>query len=258
MIKETSTCSYLMIIDTPRLCNDVAFLPPQENLAHPITCQPVIPPSAAPAWELARLDAQTREAERRLALEEKGTAKAKAKNKDTPNPLVDLSQSTKRPVIGGIEVGAHLLVGSEGKVIEKSVVVGGGKETFLGTVASSDGSQMSVEEMRKLMIKDPKDVERLKADVKKLAGRKGWRLDLLDTPRGREFRGIIDVEEDEEEGKEGGGGKKGKKGKDDGRKGKEDAAGKKGGMRKGEEEQNEEEEWEEVEEGSEEVYKDEL
>ena len=26
-IKETSTCSYLMVIHTPKLCNDLAFVP---------------------------------------------------------------------------------------------------------------------------------------------------------------------------------------------------------------------------------------
>ncbi|OTA36250.1 hypothetical protein BTJ68_05475 [Hortaea werneckii EXF-2000] len=29
LIKETSTCAYLMVIQTPRLCDDVAFLPPK-------------------------------------------------------------------------------------------------------------------------------------------------------------------------------------------------------------------------------------
>ncbi|KAF2133063.1 Pkinase-domain-containing protein [Dothidotthia symphoricarpi CBS 119687] len=246
MIKETSTCSYLMIVDTPRLCNDIAFQPPQENLAHPISCRPVVPASDLPAWETLRLEAQAREADRLAALK---LQKQKLKDappgalKDTSNPLRDLAQSAKRIVIGGIEVGAHQLVGSEGKVIEKSVVVGGGKETFLGTVASSDGSQMTAEQMRELMITDPKAVEKLKANLDKLAGRKGWKLDLVDTPRGREFRGIIEVDEEE----------KGKKGK--GEKKDEDKA-VKGGEGEAEEEYADEEE--DVQEGSEEVYKDEL
>ncbi|KAK3950174.1 glucosidase II beta subunit-like protein-domain-containing protein [Pseudoneurospora amorphoporcata] len=41
-IKEVTTCAYLMVIHTPRLCADVAFLPPKETKAHPITCQQVI------------------------------------------------------------------------------------------------------------------------------------------------------------------------------------------------------------------------
>ena len=41
-IKEVTTCAYLMVIHTPRLCADVAFLPPKETKAHPITCQQVV------------------------------------------------------------------------------------------------------------------------------------------------------------------------------------------------------------------------
>ncbi|KAF2187078.1 hypothetical protein K469DRAFT_749457 [Zopfia rhizophila CBS 207.26] len=239
MIKETSTCSYLMIIYTPRLCHDVAFLPPQENLAHPISCQPVIPESEIETWNIAKLEDKIRESERLLALEDE-------------NPLREMSagsegQIKRRPVIGGIEVGAQVLVGSEGKVIEKSVVVGGGKEVYIGTVASSDGKMMSAAEMRELKIQDPKDVEKLKRNLQKLAGRKGWKLDLVDTPRGREFRGIIEAEDQEEEREEGGGGERGSGGG-----GGSEEKGR--GMRKDEREEQQEEEVE----GSEEVYKDEL
>ena len=138
-----------------------------------------------------------------------------------------------RPTIGGIEVGAQRDVGSEGKVIEKSVVVGGGKEVYIGTVASSDGKTMNEKELKKLNIIDPKDVEKLKRDLQKLAGRKGWKLDLVDTPRGREFRGIIEAEDN------------------DGERGSE-----KKGKQKGEEGRRKRDE--EDDRGSEEVYKDEL
>lgn len=231
MIKETSTCSYLMIIYTPRLCNDVAFLPPQDDLAHPITCRPVIPDADMDSWILARLDSKTKEAERLMALE-------------NDNPLREMQEgaegnSKRRPIIGGIEVGAKALVGSEGKVIEKGVVVGGGKEVFIGTVASSDGKQMSKEKMKELKT-DPQDVEKLKQNLRQLAGRKRWKLDLVDTPRGREFRGILEADDEEEEGQTGSKGEK--ESNEDGSRHAADA-------------QNGEEE---AQEGSEEVYKDEL
>lgn len=262
MIKETSTCAYLMVIDTPRLCHDVAFLPPQKNLAHSITCQAVIPAADEEEWAAAAIEAKNREAERLLALLE-------ADDKANANPLRDISDglegSTKRgAIIGGIEVGAKSLVGSEGKVIEKSVVVGGGKETYVGTVASSDGAQMSKEEMKKLNIPDPKDVEKLKSNLRKLAGKKGWKLDLVDTPRGREFRGIIEAEDqDEKAPKE----DKGKKTKDAKKKQvdpekalpKRTAAGRQEPVEAmAEDEIADETEDDEVHEGSEEVYKDEL
>jgi protein OS-9 len=250
MIKETSTCSYLMIIDTPRLCNDVAFLPPQENSAHSITCQPVIPESEVDTWTAARIESDIREAERLIA--EHDTLNS--------NPLRDITEglegSTRRgPIIGGIEVGAQSLVGSEGRVIEKSVVVGGGKETYIGTVASSDGKQMSKEEMKKLNA-EPKDVEKFVGNLKKLAGRKGWKLDLVDTPRGREFRGIIEAEDQgedrersEEDKSEGmGSGKQKQKGKGND----------KDADRESERKAQDDREEDEGQEGSEEVYRDEL
>ncbi|KAH7379266.1 hypothetical protein DE146DRAFT_682394 [Phaeosphaeria sp. MPI-PUGE-AT-0046c] len=244
MIKEVSTCTYLMVVDTPRLCHDVAFHPPQDNLAHPITCQPVIPESQIEEWKTASIMAKINEAERLIAEHDDANS----------NPLREVTEglegSTKRgPIIGGIEVGAQALVGSEGKVIEKSVVVGGGKETYVGTVASSDGKQMSKEEMKKLNIMDPKDVEKFKGNLKKLAGRKAWKLDLVDTPRGREFRGIIEAEDVDEP-------KKAKKDKDE-KDGK--GAEKKKPSKEAEKQATEEaDDEEEVQEGSEEVYKDEL
>jgi protein OS-9 len=240
MIKETSTCSYLMVVDTPRLCRDVAFQPPQVNLAHSITCKSVIPDSEVDSWTAAQVSAKLSAAEHLIAA-------LNTPDDANTNPLRDVTEglegtSKRGPIIGGIEVGAQKYVGSEGKVIEKSVVVGGGKETFIGTVASSDGKQMSKEEMKKLNIVDPKDVETLKGNLKKLAGKKGWKLDLVDTPRGREFRGIIDAEEEGEGKVEGKGGKK------DTRK----------GEKREKEREEEQEEQEDEEQGSEEVYKDEL
>lgn len=263
MIKETSTCAYLMVIDTPRLCHDVAFLPPQKNLAHSITCQAVIPAADAEEWAAAALEAKLREAERLLAL-------AETEDNANTNPLRDitggLEGSTKRgPIIGGIEVGAQALVGSEGKVIEKSVVVGGGKEVYVGTVASSDGTQMSKEEMKRLNIPDPKDVEKLKSNLRKLAGKNGWKLDLVDTPKGREFRGIIETDDADDKapkGKNDGTDKEGKAAKDskvEKGTGKGTGAGKQDTDEAvAEEEEEGEGEGEEVYEGSEEVYKDEL
>lgn len=204
--------------------------------------------SQGDAWTAAKLEAGLREVESLLIAEHVDYVNS--------NPLRDVTEgaegSTKRgPIIGGIEVGAQALVGSEGKVIEKSVVVGGGKETYVGTVATSDGKQMSKEDIKKLNA-DPKDVEKLKGNLKKLAGRKGWKLDLVDTPRGREFRGIIEAE-DEGEGEKvaGSGGEKKEEGKTGGMgtgKGREEA----------EEARQGNDEDDEVQEGSEEVYKDEL
>ncbi|KAL8700330.1 MAG: hypothetical protein Q9201_005500, partial [Fulgogasparrea decipioides] len=92
-IKEVSTCSYLMVIYTPRLCNDVAFLPPRENKAAPITCQEILASTSdIPEWRAC-------------------------KQEDADRKLVAAS-SSGRPIVGGIEVGGMKLVGKEGQRIE--------------------------------------------------------------------------------------------------------------------------------------------
>ena len=230
MIKEVSTCSYLMVVYTPRLCNDVAFMPPQENLAHTISCQPVFSESEASDWATVnKLEDKVRETERLITEHENN------------NPLRELEEgaegnSKRGPVIGGIEVGAQVLVGSEGKIIEKSVVVGGGKEKFVGTLVSSDGKTMSVADLKKLNM-DPKDVEKLKRNSQKIAGKLDWRLDLMETPGGREFRLVMEADEEDV-----------KEVKDKAR----------GMKREGEQDVKGLDDTEEEREGSEETYKDEL
>jgi protein OS-9 len=241
MIKETSTCSYLMVIQTPRLCSDVAFLPPQENLAHPISCRPVIPEADVDEWTLQKLEGTIRESEQRLA------------ELENENPLRDMEKgadgrSKKRPVIGGIEVGAQKWVGSEGKVLEKSAIVGGGPEKFIATIATSSGYQMTNEEMKKLGIKDPDDVVTWKNKLAKKS-KNAWKLDLVDTARGPEFRWMEEEYEEEpnldDKADKGQGGPKSNSRDQSNRK-----DGK--GTRQGKQEEAE------SEEGSEEVFKDEL
>ncbi|KAL8335702.1 hypothetical protein RB601_008653 [Gaeumannomyces tritici] len=41
-IKEVTTCTYLMMVQTPRLCEDGAFRPPKPVRSHPITCRRVV------------------------------------------------------------------------------------------------------------------------------------------------------------------------------------------------------------------------
>ncbi|KAL8640687.1 MAG: hypothetical protein Q9226_008717, partial [Calogaya cf. arnoldii] len=129
-IKEVSTCSYLMVIYTPRLCNDVAFLPPRENKAAPITCQEILASTSdIPEWRQRKQN----EAERKLVA----------------------ASSSGRPVVGGIEVGGMKLVGKEGQRIETppstafNMRNGNGKddvkaETLAAQESVEDGGKMTV------------------------------------------------------------------------------------------------------------------
>ncbi|THX24507.1 hypothetical protein D6C77_08106 [Aureobasidium pullulans] len=171
LIKEVATCAYLMVIQTPRLCNDVAFQPPQKDRANKIACSPILAEDQVPEYEAGIAAASDILA---------ATA---------PNPTVD-SQS-KGPInIGGITVGAHKWV-PEGSKIEKSAIVGGSKEKFVETIADSFGKAMSAEELKRLGLGDAKSVEKLKKELEKIAGGQGWELKVFDTPDGREYRGVL-------------------------------------------------------------------
>lgn len=179
-----------MVIQTPRLCNDVAFLPPQKDQANPVKCSPILREDEVEDYER---DLKALKAAEREAKVWKATAEAAAALGGTGYEPLDLP-------VGDIFVGEHRLV-PEGQKIEKSSIVGGtGKETYIDTVASSDGRILAKEDLEKLGLGDPKAVEKLKKELEKIAQGQNWKLDVIDTPRGREYRGIIGDEEEEKEG----------------------------------------------------------
>jgi protein OS-9 len=173
-----ATCAYLMVIQTPRLCNDVAFQPPQKDLANKISCSPILSDDQIPEYEASLAAASDVLAE------------------DIPNPFTE-GQSTAPASIGGIVIGAHKLI-PEGSKIEKSAIVGGGKDKFIETIANSLGKLMSAEDLKRLGLGDAKRVEKLKKELEKMAGGKSWELNVFDTPEGRELRGVL-LEEGEED-----------------------------------------------------------
>jgi hypothetical protein len=170
-IKEVTTCSYLMVIYTPRLCNDVAFLPPREDNANPIICQEVVPAEKVHEWK-ARMSAKAS----RL--------------------LVNAAPET-RQVLGGIEIGAMKLVGREGKRIEKGKVASSNPEKT-DVVAKKEGGEvkrLSKEDLKKMDL-DPETVEALKKKLQDMAGDKDWKLEVVDAHGERELRGVVLVQDD--------------------------------------------------------------
>lgn len=243
MIKEVATCSYLMVIYTPRLCNDVAFLPPQENRAHAISCAPIVSSSSlAPP----RPPHHPRKPSSGTAVDLPAALQPAGQDGE------DHQTSTPLPTIGGTPVGANRLVGGPdpARRLKKSAVVGGAAkgEKLLGTVASSSGGDsaqvrvMGADELKSLGVKKPEDVEELAKKLGRIAGpKKAWRLELVEVRGGvKEYRGVI--EEDEE-------------GKGEGEGGKEAGEGKGGEERGLEEGEEAEEEWVEYDWGD--YYEDE-
>ena len=189
-IKEVSTCSYLMVIYTPRLCHDVAFLPPHEYKANAITCREVVPEPDIPAWQ--------------------------SRQSLPPRKLLNPSSSSTstRPIVAGIEVGAMNQVGKPGHRLEPpnmivqpngvvEILSMSGKGIFLAKQEKGGKVEMvSEEEIQKLGL-DPKEVAAVSQKLKDVAGGKAWKLEAYEGPDGLKLSGILQDESPPTEGEEG-------------------------------------------------------
>jgi len=182
-IKEVTTCSYLMVIHTPRLCNDIAFMPPKESKANVINCRMIVPEDEI----TYRSELKTLEAE-----------------------LAATGTQAEPPInIGGVILGGAKYVGKEGQRMPMPAnfavgATGTATEVIARMKGKAEGGKfemLSEEELQKLDLK-PEMVEQLKDEIQKIAGEKGWRLEIVDVPGdAREIRGVVDGE-DEDEGDE--------------------------------------------------------
>lgn len=213
-IKEITTCSYLMLIHTPRLCEDVAFLPPKETRAHPINCQLILDSDEdIAAWRLRK----SVEAAERLGVgqgQEDDQADDEAQKKEPLNKFRGME-------IGGIVIGGQQLHNTEdgqpppklkppkGFIPGKGPTAGGPLvETLARALSKSEGGKvqkMTDEELEKLNL-NPDAVDQFRKELEKIAGEKGWTLEVVEVPGEiPEIRGIVEDDEDEagEEGQEG-------------------------------------------------------
>lgn len=194
-IKEVSTCSYLMVIYTPRLCHDAAFLPPHESKANPITCREIVADADIPAWQSRKASSPKRK-------------------------LVDSgpSSSSSHPVVAGIEVGAMNQVGKPGARLDPpnivvqpngavEISVMGGKGKLLAKQDKGGNEERLADEELKQIGIDPKDVASAREQLKDVAKGNSWKLEAFEGPEGTELRGILQANDGEEEqghmGKEG-------------------------------------------------------
>ena len=162
-----------MVIYTPRLCSDVTFLPARENEAHSIACREVIHSHDIENWKVRK----AAESERALL-------------------------GNQGPVtVGGIEVGAALNVGKDGRRIDS------GSIGSVDVVATGEGRakggkvEMLTDEALRNLDLDPETIDMLREKLQSLAGDKGWKLEVFDTEGGgREIRGVLDPDPSEEDG----------------------------------------------------------
>ncbi|KAB8356627.1 hypothetical protein FH972_024204 [Carpinus fangiana] len=191
MIKETASCVYLMVVHTPRLCNDVAFRPPQVDKPNIIACREIVEKNKEKAW--------------------RAIAAAKAAEVLSGNKKQKSDVLAAPVVIGGIELGGKKLVGEtpERMIIPSNIVKPpkqqkdkAAKEKYVATLAKSDGtytSVMSQREIKKAGVKaSVEDINGLIDDVETWAGEgTPWRLELVEVNGGFEYRGIREDEDEE-------------------------------------------------------------
>lgn len=172
-IKELTTCSYLMVIYTPRLCDDVAFLPPQQDEVHNIECREILMPEDVPEWEAV-------------------------KEWYGPHQLADAAAGQREvQIVGGIEVGGRKLVGMEGKQIEKGRVASAGDERVEVIAKRENGEvrRISKQVLKKYDL-DPQRVEDVSNRLEEIASGKDWTLEVVENNGVIKFQGVVaeDVE----------------------------------------------------------------
>ncbi|WDK09123.1 glucosidase II beta subunit-like protein [Colletotrichum graminicola] len=213
-IKEVTTCAYLMVVNTPRLCNDEVFLPPQATSANAISCRPILPsddPGAQADWHRQRaLGAEefsstttTSEKELDAQAQEEPELEPLRRNQHDPNAR----DGAKGVNVGGVIVGARRVLADadeEGKPPAKlapprSYLPGRGQGPLVEIIASAkskaEGGTMEMldeSELKKLDL-SPELVEEMRAELERIAGDKGWKLEVVEQPGDpREIRGVVD------------------------------------------------------------------
>lgn len=192
-----------MVLHTPRLCNDVAFQPPQKDAANSISCTPILRPEEAETYVHEQKAYKSAAQEAQIWEANPDAAAAFGMAGETGDDELPVQ------IVGDIIVGGHAIV-PEGVKIEKSGIVGG-KDKYIDTIANSGGKSLSKEELKKLGLDSSRaieNLEKLKKDVEAMAKGENWKIVVVDTPRGREYRGMVgDDEEDAGKGQKKGQGK---------------------------------------------------
>lgn len=179
-IKEVTTCSYLMVVYTPRLCNDVAFMPPPETKANEIVCRAVVSEDEIPDRTVL------------LLIE----AELEAASAEVDEPIN----------IGGLILGAGKWAGSEGQRMPippnfGQEPLGRSIEVIAQAKSRAEGGKVEIlsdAELQKLDL-DRDTVDTMLKKVKEVAKDKGWKLEVIDAPgQDRQILGIVDEDEEEE------------------------------------------------------------
>jgi len=192
-IKEVSTCSYMMIIYTQRLCGDVAFQPPPMTKAHQIVCKEILAEDQVSNWKARKAE--------EVAKLKSSQGQIEAEKATTTGKLGE-PKSSKGPMIGDIELGGQKTVGMPGKRIEppKRVLP---KEENAEVIAlfDPDGTegekvQMVSKEILEELGLQEQAVKSMIDEMVKREDSRGWRIEVAPTQDGMELRGVFEEEEE--------------------------------------------------------------
>ncbi|KJR82124.1 protein OS-9 [Sporothrix schenckii 1099-18] len=216
-IKEVTTCSYLMEVRTPRLCEEPAFLPPKPTRAHPISCRLIVrSEEEAVQWH------QQKTIEAYAAMRGVPTAAgAEAEDRDATARAGD-GQDGQTPhnqagiVVGGVTIGARKALGrgQDGQPplkLEAPKHFGGGNDAKLlannGRVvkvlvraaSKANGGEVAIvstEELKELNIRHDV-IKELVGKLVKIADGRAWRLEAVENPGdpALEIRAVLEPEE---------------------------------------------------------------
>jgi protein OS-9 len=195
-IKEVTTCAYLMVVHTPRLCADVAFLPPQPMTANPITCHPIVPNEKIGSGEEG-VDVELPRAGDPLV-------------KDREGRVLNIGDPRHPPVIGGIVVGGQNILAADGEgasavTLEAPHRYMPGKQPTVVVVASRASKEegglterLDKDALHNLGV-DSALIDETVMKLEDMAGDAGWKIEVVDEPgRPRELRAFVDVDEEAE------------------------------------------------------------
>jgi protein OS-9 len=185
------------------LCHDVAFLPPKEKKANPITCSLIVEGEAQSLPQTNQGNELTKGAS-------SGQLQKEANHEKVPGAPPKLT-------VGGIVIGGRRTLSAAdepGKPMyklenprKKVASRKSSSERLIEMIAQAASKEeggkvevLSAEDLERLEI-SPEVVEELKQQLEEMAGDQGWKLEIVEVPGGehREIRGYVDKEQGEED-----------------------------------------------------------
>ncbi|RKF75148.1 Protein OS-9-like protein [Golovinomyces cichoracearum] len=169
-IKEVTTCSYMMIVYTSRLCSELEFLPTVENKNHTITCRMVVPEEdLSDKDELKILEAVIQASHLQIT-------------KETESPKT----------VGGILVGGGRWINSENQrmaipeIFGDDVIENEDKPVEIVTQSKSKGKSgygdAAPDADEEKMDLHPEMVDALRLELQKMAKERGWKIEIVKAP----------------------------------------------------------------------------